>query len=170
MRAGIALAGCWLLAVTAAAQPPSAEERRATRVPLDSVAALVAAVAGCAALHSAAADALERGGLPAYAEVARRRAEVDQLTAMYLVAEDRVAKGGIRRDLLAYASYVDELTAAARERMTAIVTLEDIARFTNEEDYCASFIALEDDTISRIGAEDPHAGPAPSGAQAVANN
>jgi hypothetical protein len=156
--------------MTAGAQQPSTDEQPGTRIQLDSVAALVAAVAGCAALHSAAADALERGGLPAYAAVARRRAEVDQLTAMYLVAEDRVAKGGIRRDLTSYTSYVEELTAAARERMTAIVTLEDIARFTKEEDYCASFIALEDDTMSKIGADDSGSSPAPSGAQAVANN
>src|SRR5262245_55688499 len=73
MRAGIALAA-WLLAVTASAQEPGRAPQSGARIELDSVAALVAAVAGCAALHSAAAEALERGGLPAYADVARRRA------------------------------------------------------------------------------------------------
>lgn len=161
----------WLLAATASAQEPSRSESSPTRVELDSVAALVAAVAGCAALHSAAADALARGGLPAYADVARRRAEADQLTAMYLVAEDRVAKGGVRRDLTSYTSYVEQLTAAARERMAAIVTLQDIARFSKEEDYCASFIALEDETMSKIAAGDPRSGASPGAPpEAVANN
>lgn len=163
MRAGIVLAG-WALAAAAAAQEPGGGQQR---VELDSVAALVAAVASCAALHSAAGDALERGGLAAYADVARRRAEVDQLTAMYLVAEDGVAKGGVRRDLTSYASYVEQLTAAAREQMAAIVTLQDIGRFKKEEDYCASFIALEDETMGKIGADDPRSNPAPN---AVASN
>jgi hypothetical protein len=103
--------------------------------------------------------------------VARRRAEVDQLTAMYLVAEDRVSKGGIRRDLTSYASYVEQLTASARQQMAAIVTLQDIARFTKEEDYCTSLIALEDETMGRIAADDPRSNLAPQAArEAVANN
>lgn len=158
----------WLVAATAAGQEPGSAQ---PRVELDSVAALVAAVAACAALHSAAADALEHGGLPAYADVARRRAEVDQLTAMYLVAEDRVSKGGIRHDLTSYASYVEQLTASARQQMAAIVTLQDIARFTKEEDYCTSLIALEDETMGRIAADDPRSNLAPQAARgAVANN
>lgn len=170
MRAAIALAG-WLLAVQAAAQQPGGGQQPGGRIELDSVAALVAAVAGCAALHSAAAQALERGGLPAYADVARRRAEADQLTAMYLIAEDRVAKGGLRRDPTSYASYVEQLTAAAKERMAEIVTLQDIARFSKEEDYCASFIALEDETMSKIAADDPRSIPAAGVArEAVADN
>jgi hypothetical protein len=170
MRAAIALAA-WLLAASASAQEPGRVQQSGARIELDSVAALVAAVAGCAALHSAAAEALEHGGLPAYADVARRRAEADQLTAMYLVAEDRVAKGGVRREVTSYTSYVEQLTAAARQQMAAIVTLQDIARFTKEEDYCASFIALEDETMAKIGAEDPRTGPAAGAAsEAVANN
>ena len=140
---------CALIAASAGAQEP----RPPQRIDLDSISALVATVAGCAALHSAAADALERGGLPAYADVARRRADVDQLTAMYLVSEDRVAKGGVRRDLMSYASYVEDLTAAAREQMAAIVTLQDIGKFSKEEDFCASLIALEDETLAKIDAE-----------------
>jgi hypothetical protein len=149
MRTRIVVAiACALAATGAAAQPPAGP-----RIDLDSVAALVAAVAGCAALHSSAADALERGGLAAYADVARRRAEADQLTAMFLVAEDRVAKGGARRDYMSYASYVEDLTAAARAHMAAIVTLQDIDKFTNEEDFCASLVALEDETLAKINAE-----------------
>ena len=62
---------------------------------------------------------------------------------------------GVRRDLMSYGSYVEDLTAAARQQMAAIVTLQDIARFTKEEDYCASFIALEDETMGKIAADDP---------------
>ncbi|HET8699282.1 MAG TPA: hypothetical protein VFO94_17485, partial [Gammaproteobacteria bacterium] len=70
-----------------------------------------------------------------------------------LVAEDRVAKGGVRRDFTSYASYVDDLTAAARDQMAAIVTLQDIDKFTNEENFCASLIALEDETLAKINAD-----------------
>jgi hypothetical protein len=166
MRTRIVVAiACALAAAGAVAQAPAA----AQRIDLDSVAALVATVAGCAALHSAAADALERGGLAAYADVARRRAEVDQLTAMFLVAEDRVAKGGARRDYMSYASYVEDLTAAARAHMAAIVTLQDIDKFTNEEDFCASLVALEDETLAKINA-DTDARFAPGAALAAAND
>ncbi len=39
----------------------------------------------------------------------------------YLLAEDRVAKGGTRRDPTEFTGYVEDLTAQARDRMANVV-------------------------------------------------
>jgi len=162
----------WLSAATARAQHHSADDLQAAergssvtdhqtaeparsvaeqRIDLDSVTALVVTFASCAALHAAAADVLEREGLPDFAATARRRAQADQLTAMYLLAEDRVAKGGAPRELTSYTSYVEQLTAAAHDRMVALVKDADATGFKREEDYCSSLIPLEDEVVAKLG-------------------
>lgn len=157
MRTGIVLAALLSTAV-ASAQGDSAGDSAvgqqiAQRIDLDSVSALVVTVASCAALHAAAAEVLDRERLRDHAETARHRAEVDQLTAMYLLAEDRVAKGGTRQPLTSYTSYVELLTAAARGEMLAIVTNDDAAPFKREEDFCTSLIPLEDEILGKISVD-----------------
>jgi hypothetical protein len=149
MRTGIVLAGLLSVGIASAQETTHA----AQHVDLDSVAALVVTVASCAALHSAAAEVLDREHLRDHAETARRRGEVDQLTAMYLLAQDRVAKGGTPQPLTSYTSYVEQLTAAARERMAALVSNADAAPFKREEDFCASFIPLEDEILGKISVD-----------------
>jgi hypothetical protein len=143
----------WLCASMALAEEIAAPAPAALRIDLDSVAALVATVASCAALHAAAADVLERERLPDHAAVARRRAHVDQLTAMYLLAEDRVAKGAARQDLTTFTSSVEQLTAAARVRMSAVVANENPTAFRREEDVCESLVPLEDEVLTKLAAE-----------------
>lgn len=144
MRTWIVL-GVWCCSALA-----QAEETAPQRIDLDSVAALVATVASCAALHAAAADVLDRERLSDHAEVARRRAHVDQLTAMYLLAEDRVAKGGARQDLGEFSAHVEQLTAAAYARMAAVVASDDPAAFRGEEDVSESLVALEDEVLAKL--------------------
>jgi len=153
MRTWIVLAGSFAVGVVSAQEIPATHTQVAHRIDLDSVAALVVTVTSCAALHAAAAEVLERENLADHAETARRRGEVDQLAAMYLLAQDRVAKGGTPEPLTSYTSYVEQLTAAARERMLAIVTNENIAVFKREEDFCASFIPLEDEILGKISVD-----------------
>jgi hypothetical protein len=150
MRTGIVLAGLLSVGVASAQETPHAAQPVARHIDLDSVAALVVTVASCAALHSAAATVLEREHLRDHAETARHRGEVDQLTAMYLLAQDRVAKGGAPEPLTSYTSYVEQLTAAARDRMAALVTNADATPFKREEDFCASLIPLEDEILGKI--------------------
>ena len=142
-----------LCASAAPAEEPAAPPTAGGSIDLDSVAALVATVASCAALHAAAADVLDRERLPDHAAVARRRAHVDQLTAMYLLAEDRVAKGAARQDLTAFTSSVEQLTAAARVRMSAVVANEDPTAFRREEDVCESLVPLEDEVLAKLAAD-----------------
>jgi hypothetical protein len=148
------------LVVTAA---PAQESSHATgaggaHIDLESVDALVALAASCAALHAAAGELLEREGLNLHAETARRRAQADQVTAMHLLAEDRVAKGATPLELTAYTAQVEQLTAAARDRMTAILTHTDPALFESEEQVCSSLIPLEDEVLAKLTAD---LGPAP---------
>jgi hypothetical protein len=96
---------------------------------------------------------LDRERLPDHAEVARRRANVDQLTAMYLLAEDRVAKGGTRQELTAFTSHVEQLTAAAFARMSAVVASADPSAFRREEDVCESLVPLEDEVLAKLAAD-----------------
>jgi len=154
MRTWIVLVGSLVMAAAPAQESSPASQR----IDLDSVSALVAAVASCAALHVAAAEVLDREGLTAHAETARRRAQADQVTAMHLLSEDRVAKGGPPLELTAYTAQVEQLTAAARERMTAIVTHTDASLFEREEEICASLIPLEDEILANLAAD---LGPAP---------
>ena len=137
MRTGIVLAGVLSIRSCERAGTSVPARHAPERIDLDSVAGLIATIASCAALHSAAADLLDREKLHEHAATARRRAEVDQLTAMYLLAEDRVAKGASREPLTAFTSAVEQLTAAASDRMGAIVKGEDSARIKREEDFCA---------------------------------
>jgi hypothetical protein len=153
MRTGIVLAGLVAVGVASAQESPAARTQVAHRIDLDSVAALVVTVASCAALHAVAAEMLEREHLLEHAATARRRAEVDQLAAMYLLAQDRVAKGGTPEPLTAYTSHVEQLTAAARDRMLTIVTSQDAGPFKREEDFCASFIPLEDEILGKISVD-----------------
>jgi hypothetical protein len=153
MRTGIVLAGLLVVQVLSAQESPDTHTQVALRIDLDSVAALVVTVASCAALHVVAAEVLERESLTDHAETARRRGQVDQLAAMYLLAQDRVAKGGIPQPLTDYTSYVEQLTAAARDRMFTIVTSEDVSAFKREEDFCASFIPLEDEILGKISVD-----------------
>jgi len=134
----------------AAAQSGVPDSPGSERFHVDSVIDLIVTAASCAALHAAAADALDSAHLDAHAATARRRAEADQLTAMYLLAEDRAAKGGTREPLTRFASDVEQLTAAAYERMRALVTNKDASSFEREEDLCARLIPLEDDILGKI--------------------
>ena len=150
MRTGIVLVS--LLAAAGAA----AEERAtpiANRVDLDSITALVVTFASCAALHAAAADALEGANLLPYADTARRRAEVEQLAVTYLLAEDRSAKGGSSLEPASFTAYVEQLTAHAREHMIAIVTNPDPTPYKREEQICSSLIPLEDEILAKISAD-----------------
>jgi hypothetical protein len=151
MRTRIVLATLLLCGTAAAEDRPAPPA--APRLDLESGAALVVTVATCAALHAAPADMLDSGNLHEHAATARRRAEVDQLTAMYLLAEDRVAKGGAPQPLASFTSYVEELTAAAYDRMRAIVAHEDKSTFQREEDFCAQFIPLEDEVLGKISVD-----------------
>jgi hypothetical protein len=153
MRTGIIVAGLFSFGLAAAQEPSAPARPQPERIDLESAAGLIATIASCAALHAAAADLLERENLSEHATTARRRAEIDQLTAMYLLAEDRVANGGSREPLTAFTSSVEQLTAAAAERMNAIVTGADAARIKREEDFCASFIPLEDEILGKIDAD-----------------
>ena len=72
---------------------------------------------------------------------------------MYLLAEDRIAKGGTPQPLTSFTSHVEQLTAAARDRMMALVTDEDVSTFRREEDFCASFIPLEDEILGKISVD-----------------
>lgn len=150
MRTGIVLLA---FCISAAA---NAQQRAATpvanRIDLDSITALAVQLASCAALHAAAADALERASMSDYAARARQRAEVDQLVTAYLLAEDRVAKGGIRREPATFTSYVEELTAQAHERMAAVVAAADPAAYKHEEAICSSLTPLVDEVLPKIGA------------------
>jgi len=153
MRTGIVLSGLFWAALATAAEHPQQQsaQHAARRVDLDSVTALVITLASCAALHVAAAEVLDREQLQAHAATARRRAEVDQYTAMYLLAQDQVAKGGAPREPTSYTSYVEQLTAAAHDRMLVVVTSDDAASFKREEAACAELIPLEDEVLSQSG-------------------
>jgi hypothetical protein len=153
MRTGIVLVALFSAAAALAQQGPATEQPVAQRIDIESVAALIVTVSSCAALHAAAADVLDRGDLREHADTARRRAEVDQLAAMYLLAQDRVVKGGNALPLTSYTSYVEQLTAAAYDRMAALVTNADTAPFKREEDFCASFIPLEDEILGKISVD-----------------
>ena len=72
---------------------------------------------------------------------------------MYLLAQDHAAKGGPPRELDSYTSYVEQLTAAARERMVSIVMKEDAAPFKREEAICTELIPLEDEILAKISAD-----------------
>jgi hypothetical protein len=143
----------WIVLVGSLVMAAAPAQESSQRIDLESVAALVAVVASCAALHAAAADVLDNEGLLAHAETARRRAQADQVTAMHLLAEDRVAKGGPPLELTAYTAQVEQLTAAARERMTAIVTHTEASQFEREEENCASLIPLEDEVLAKVAAD-----------------
>ena len=125
----------------------------ANRVDLDSIGALVVTFASCAALHAAAAETLERADLRAYAETARRHAAIDQLAVTYLLAEDRIAKGGAPEDAASFTPYVEQLTAQARDRMIAIVENPDPAPYKREEAICSSLIPLEDEILAKISSD-----------------
>jgi hypothetical protein len=154
MRTRIVLAGLFSFGVAAAQEPlDAAHHAAAARIDLDSVAALVVTLASCAALHDAAAEVLDGERMRDHAATARRRAEVDQIAAMYLLGEDRVAKGGAPQPFASFTPYVEQLTAAARDRMVAIVTAGDVARFKREEDFCASLIPLEDEILGKISVD-----------------
>ena len=153
MRTRTVLLVASLCATAAHAQEPTVQPI-ANRIDLESITALVVTFASCAALHKAAADALETAGLPAeYAVTARRRAEVDQLAVTYLLAEDRVAKGGPAREPAAFAAYVEQLTAQANDRMRAIVASADPAPYKREEAICSSLIPLTDEILAKISAD-----------------
>jgi hypothetical protein len=149
MRTGIVLT-CLVWSAGAAAQSGAQGSLSSARFDADSVIDLVVTAASCAALHAAAADALDHANLAGHAATARRRAEADQLTAMYLLAEDRAAKGGTHEPLTRFAGHVEQLTAAAYERMKALVTNDDASSFEREEDFCARLIPLEDEILGKI--------------------
>lgn len=150
MRTRIVLAALCCMSEAAAAQEPTLRPV-ANRIDLESVTALVVTFASCAALHAAAADALEAAGLPAdYSATARRRAEVDQLAVAYLLAQDRIAKGGIAPEPASFASYIEQLTAEASDRMRAIVADANPASYKKEEAICSSLIPLTDEILAKI--------------------
>src|SRR5687768_11148753 len=134
MRTGIVL-GSVVYAMAALAQEPAAPPAPVAN--LDSIAALVQQFASCAALHVAAAERLERAGMLPYAEMARRRAGVDQLAITYLLVEERIAKGGIAREPFSLTPYAEELTAQASDRMAAIVADANPTAYEREEAACS---------------------------------
>jgi hypothetical protein len=139
-----------LLAAVAIGAEEHAARPIANRVDLDSITALVVTFASCAALHAAAAEALEGAEMLAYAETARRRAAVDQLAVTYLLAEDRAAKGAPPADPASFSAYVEQLTAEARERMVAIVKNPDPSPYKREEGICSSLTPLADEILAKI--------------------
>ncbi|HUL82860.1 MAG TPA: hypothetical protein VL131_11985, partial [Gammaproteobacteria bacterium] len=86
----------------------------------DSVTEVVLNVTSCAALHVVAMRALNDMGRTANAETARTRARADQVTAMYLLAQQRIALGGPPQPLASFEPYVQQLMAGAFERMAAL--------------------------------------------------
>ena len=150
MRTGIVLGGVFC-AFAALAQEPAGPP--APVADLQSVAALVQRFASCAALHAAAAERLEHAGMVSYAEMARRRAGVDQLAISYLLAEERIAKGGIVREPFSLTPYAEELTAQASGRMAAIVADEDPAAYEREEAACSLLTPLADEILAKISAD-----------------
>lgn len=129
--------------------PPSAAPQPAAR---DSVTEVVLSVTSCAALHVVAMRALNDMGRTANAETARTRARADQVTAMYLLAQQRVALGGPPRPLASFEPYVQQLMAGAFERMAALVASGDVARFRSEEEFCASLLPLENEVAAKLNA------------------
>jgi hypothetical protein len=150
MRTWIVLGGV-VCAVTALAQEPAAPPAPVTN--FESVAALVHQFASCAALHVAAAERLERAGMSTYADIARRRAWVDQLAITYLLVEERIANGGIVREFFSLTPYAEELTAQASGRMAAIVADDDPASYGREEAACSSLTPLADEILAKISAD-----------------
>ena len=120
---------------------------------LGSVAALVSQFASCAALHAAAAERLERADMWPYAEAARRRAGIDQLAITYLLAQERIANGGIARDPASLTPHAEELTAAASGRMTAIVAHADPEAYEREEAACSLLTPVADEILAKISAD-----------------
>jgi hypothetical protein len=151
MRTGIVLLGLLCAGIAAAGEERVAVgDSTATRIDLDSVAALVVSVTTCAALHSAAAEVLDREHLPQHAETARRRAQVDQVAAMYLLAQDHAAKGGPPRELDSYTSYVERLTAAATSEWR--LCDEGRCRPSARGSDRTELIPLEDEILAKISA------------------
>jgi hypothetical protein len=149
MRTGIVLTSV-VWAAAALGQEPAATP--ATVAKLESVAELVQRFASCAALHVAAAERLERAELWQYADMARRRAGVDQLAITYLLAEERIVNGGAARDPVSLISYAEELTAQASDRMAAIVADDDATAYEREEAACSSLTPLADEILAKISA------------------
>jgi len=119
---------------------------------LDSVTDVVLRVTSCAALHIVAMRALNDTGHSANADTARTRARADQVTAMYLLEQQRVAMGGTPQPLASFEPYVQQLMAGALERMAALVASGDVARFRGEEEFCASLLPLENEVAAKLGA------------------
>ena len=153
MRTGIVLAS--LLIGTGAVAQERAAQPIDNRLDLHSISALVATFASCAALHVAAAKALDEAALHPHAATARRRAQIDQLAVTYLLAEDRAAKGGPAPDPASFTAYVEHLTAQAHGRMLAVVTNPDPAPYKKEEAICSSLTPLEDEILAKIKTERP---------------
>jgi len=151
---GIALiASLCTVAVTSAEETSGATPSEATkRAAPDSVAALVVSVASCAALHVVSMRALTDTGHVVNAETARTRARADQITAMYLLAQERIAMGGAPRPLSSFEPYVQQLMAGSLERMAALVASGDVARFRSEEEFCVSLLPLENEVAAKLGA------------------
>jgi len=146
----------WLCMVTVT----SAEETSDThpneapkRAAPDSVAALVVSVTSCAALHVVAMRALTDIGHTVNAETARTRARADQVTAMYLLAQERIAMGGAPQPLASFEPYVQQLMAGSLEQMAAIISSGDVARFRSEEDFCATLLPLESEVAAKLSAQ-----------------
>jgi hypothetical protein len=145
----------WLsmVAVTSAEETSDANSNEAPkRAAPDSVAALVVSVTSCAALHVVSMRALTDLGHTANAETARTRARADQVTAMYLLAQERIAMGGAPQPLASFEPYVQQLMAGSLERMAAIISSGDVARFRNEEEFCASLLPLENEVAAKLSA------------------
>ena len=118
----------------------------------DSVTEVVLSVTSCAALHVVAMRALTDMGRTVNAETARTRARADQVTAMYLLAQQRIALGGAPQPLASFEPYVQQLMAGSFERMAALIASGDVARFRSEEEFCASLLPLEDEVAAKLNA------------------
>ncbi|HUL83778.1 MAG TPA: hypothetical protein VL131_16640, partial [Gammaproteobacteria bacterium] len=79
-------------------------------------------------------------------------ARADQVTAMYLLAQQRIALGGPPQPLASFEPYVQQLMAGAFERMAALVASGDVARFRSEEQFCSSLLPLEDEVAAKLNA------------------
>ena len=145
----------WLCAA-AATSADETSDTHATEAPQpaagDSVTEVVLSVASCAALHVVAMRALTDMGRTVNAETARTRARADQVTAMYLLAQQRIALGGAPQPLASFEPYVQQLMAGAFERMAALIASGDVARFRSEEELCASLLPLEDEVAAKLNA------------------
>ena len=83
----------------------------------------------------------------------KRRGQAAAVTAMYLLAQERIAHGGAPQPLSSFRPYVEQMISASLERVAAIIKNDDVAQFRSEEETCASLQSLENEVTAKIAAE-----------------